>query len=159
MPLNAADTGYGTVSGAGLSPSMGASESTPLLIPEPESEPGRRWQPLSMEELEVAAGSPGWRKLRCYLVLLFWLAWAAILATSVAIVATSPRPVVTPLRWWQKSIFYQVQPDLSTEKQTEGSVGINGEERHPSFFFKNLTGRPILESIFASAPLNVLFSL
>lgn len=135
MPLNAGDSGYGTVPGARLSASMGASESAPLLIPEPEPEPGHRWQPLTMEELEVAAGGPGWRKLRCYLVLLFWLAWVAMLATSIAIVVTSPRPVVTPLRWWQKSLFYQLQPDLSTEKQTEGSGGINGEERRASFFF------------------------
>lgn len=136
MPLNAGDTRYGTVPGAGLSASMGASESAPLLIPEPEPEPGQQWQPLTVEELEVAAGGPGWRKVRCYLVLLFWLAWVAMLATSIAIVVTSPRPVLTPLRWWQKSLFYQLQPDMLTEKQTDGSDGINGEERPVSVFKK-----------------------
>lgn len=139
MPLNAGDTRYGTVPGAGLSASMGASESAPLLIPEPEPEPEPRqqWQPLTVEELEVAAGGPGWSKVRCYLILLFWLAWVAMLATSVAIIARSPRPVLTPLRWWQKSLFYQLQPDMFTERQTEGSEGINGEERPVSIFKKS----------------------
>ncbi|TKS80997.1 hypothetical protein D9C73_015101 [Collichthys lucidus] len=38
MPLNAGDTGYDSVPGPGLSASVGASESSPLLIPEPEQE-------------------------------------------------------------------------------------------------------------------------
>lgn len=133
MPLNAGDTGYGSVPGPGLSGSVGASESAPLLMPEPEPEPVQKWQPLSKEELEAAAGGPGWRKVRCYLVLLFWLAWLAMLATSIAIIVMSPRPVVTPLRWWQKSLFYQLQPDLVTEEQASGSGGISGEEIPVSF--------------------------
>lgn len=128
MPLNAGDSGYGTVPGAGLSASAVVSESASLLIPEAEGEPARQWQPLTKEELEVAAGGPVWRKARCYLVLLFWLAWVAMLATSVAVVMTSPRPVVTPLRWWQKTLFYQLQPDLTPEGDTEGSRGMNGEK-------------------------------
>ncbi|XP_044059947.1 4F2 cell-surface antigen heavy chain isoform X2 [Siniperca chuatsi] len=123
MPLNAGDTGYGSLPGPGLSGSVGGSESAPLLIP--ETEPVRQWQPMTKEELEVVAGGPGWRKVRCYLVLLFWLAWVAMLATSIAIIVMSPRPVVTPLRWWQKSLFYQLQPDLFMEKQAERSGGIN----------------------------------
>lgn len=123
MPLNAGDARYGAAPGAGLSPSVDISESAPLLIS--ETEPGQRWQPLTMEELEVAAGGPGWRRVRCYLVLLFWLAWVAMLATSIAIVVTSPRPVVTPLSWWQKSLFCQLQ--------AEGGDGISGEETPAAF--------------------------
>lgn len=134
MPLNAGDTGYGTVPGAGLSASVGASESAPLLIPDSEPNQRYKWQPLTMDELEVAAGGPGWRKVRCYLVMLFWLAWVAMLAISIAIVATSPRPSVTPLRWWQKTLFYQLQPDLTMEKQAAAPEGINGEERPVSDF-------------------------
>lgn len=125
MPLNAGDTGYDSVPGPGLSGSMGASESTPLLIPEPESEQIHRWQPLSREELEMVAGGPGWGKVRCYLVLLFWLSWVALLATSIAIIVMSPRPVATPLRWWQKSLFYQT--DLLMEAKTEGPGDVSGE--------------------------------
>lgn len=128
MPLNAGDSGYGAVPGGGLSASMGVSESAALLIPEAEVESAEQWHPMTREELEVAAGSPGWRKVRCYLVLLFWLAWLAMLGTAVAIVITSPRPVVTPLRWWQKTLFYQLHPDLTPEADDDKSNGRNGEE-------------------------------
>lgn len=120
MPLNAGDTGYGSMAGPGLLSSVGASEAAPLLVPEPEPEPVQQWRPMNKEELELKAGGPGWRKVRCYLVLLFWLSWLAMLATSIAIIVKSPRPVVTPLKWWQKSLFYQLQPDLIKDAQTGG---------------------------------------
>ncbi|XP_008278672.1 4F2 cell-surface antigen heavy chain [Stegastes partitus] len=122
MPLNAGDTGYGSVPGPGLPGAAGSSEEAPLLIPETEPERGRQWEPMSRQELEVAAGGPGWRKVRCYLVLLFWLSWVSMLAISVAIITMSPRPVATPLRWWQKSLFYQLQPEVLLEAR--GSEGI-----------------------------------
>uniref|UniRef100_A0A8C4DBT2 Solute carrier family 3 member 2 N-terminal domain-containing protein n=1 Tax=Dicentrarchus labrax TaxID=13489 RepID=A0A8C4DBT2_DICLA len=125
--------------GPGLSGSEVASESAPLLIPVPEPESVQEWQPMSKQQLEVAAGGPGWRKVRCYLVLLFWLAWVAMLATSIAIVVMSPRPVATPLRWWQKSLFYQLQPDLFTEGQAEESGGVNGEEIPNKVKYKSKT--------------------
>ncbi|KAM9359471.1 amino acid transporter heavy chain SLC3A2 [Symphorus nematophorus] len=156
MPLNAGDTGYGSVPpGPGLSGSAGASESAPLLIPEPEPEVDQ-WQPLRKEELEAAAGGPGWRRVRCYLVLLFWMAWLAMLATSIAIIWLSPRPVVTPLRWWQKAVFYQLQPDLTVEEQSQGS-GVNAlcEQLH---YLRSLgIGALILEGLFdkEASPLNL----
>uniref|UniRef100_UPI0037E8516D amino acid transporter heavy chain SLC3A2 n=1 Tax=Semicossyphus pulcher TaxID=241346 RepID=UPI0037E8516D len=157
MPLNAGDTGYGSVQGPGLTGSVGASESAPLLIPEDAPEPFQRWQPMSKEELEVAAGGPGWRKARCYLVLLFWLTWVAMLGISIAIIVMSPRPVATELRWWQKSLFYQLQPDLFMEKQTDGSEGINALcEQIP--YIKSLgIGALILEGLFdkEEPPLNL----
>ncbi|KAG7480051.1 4F2 cell-surface antigen heavy chain-like [Solea senegalensis] len=110
MPLNAGDNGYGSAPGPGLSASVGGTETAPLLIPEPEPEPEQQWLPLSKEELEAAAGGPLWRRVRCYLVLLFWLAWVAMLATAIAIIVMSPRPVVIPLKWWQKTVFYELQP-------------------------------------------------
>ncbi|TMS07695.1 4F2 cell-surface antigen heavy chain [Larimichthys crocea] len=116
--------------GPGLSASVGASESSPLLIPEPEPEHAHRWQPLSRVELEMVAGGPGWRKVRCYLVLLFWLSWLALLATSIAIIMMSPRPVAEPLRWWQKTVFYQTDPLM--EAQTEGTGDVSGEEKEIS---------------------------
>ncbi|XP_068442018.1 amino acid transporter heavy chain SLC3A2 [Clinocottus analis] len=129
MPLNAGASGYGSAAGPGLSASAGGSESAPLLIPEPDPEPDpepvQQWQPLTKEELEVAAGGPGWRKARCYLVLLFWLAWLAMLAVAIAIIVLSPRPVAPSLEWWQKSLFYQLQPDLLTEKQAGRSGSVN----------------------------------
>nr|XP_046245133.1 4F2 cell-surface antigen heavy chain [Scatophagus argus]XP_046245134.1 4F2 cell-surface antigen heavy chain [Scatophagus argus]XP_046245136.1 4F2 cell-surface antigen heavy chain [Scatophagus argus] len=157
MTLNAGESGYSSVTGPGLSASMGASESTPLLIPEPEPEPVQQWQPLTKEELEAAAGGPGWRKVRCYLVLLFWLAWVAMLATSIAIIVMSPRPVVTQLRWWQKALFYELPPDLIMEKHTEGSGDINDLCEQLPYLRSLGIGALILEGLFdkEASPLNV----
>ncbi|XP_077467430.1 amino acid transporter heavy chain SLC3A2 [Stigmatopora argus] len=119
MPLNVGDNGYGSVAGPGLSSSGAASssETAALLVPElqfGEQDQGDEytWRPMSKEELEETAGGPGWRRLRCYLVVLFWLVWLAMLAAAVAVILTSPRPVETPLAWWQESLFFQLQPDL-----------------------------------------------
>ncbi|XP_044209862.1 4F2 cell-surface antigen heavy chain isoform X1 [Thunnus albacares] len=155
MPLNAGDTGYGSVTAPGLSSSVGDSESAPLLIPEPEVV--QQWRPLSKQELEVAAGGPGWRRVRCYLVLMFWLAWLAMLATSIAIVVKSPRPVPTHLKWWQKSLFYQLQPDMFMEAQTEGSGSINALCEQLPYLRSLGVGALILEGLFdkEASPLNV----
>ncbi|KAL3991916.1 lymphocyte antigen 6 complex locus protein D/E/G6/H [Sarotherodon galilaeus] len=136
MPVNAGHVGYGSV------PS-GASETCPLLTPEPDS----LWRPMTREELEAANG-PGWRKVRCYLVLLFWLAWVTILATSVAIIIKSPRPVATPLKWWQKSLFYQLQADQWTEAQTEGSEGMCAMDEQLPYLKSLGIGALILKGVF-----------
>ncbi|KAM3875208.1 amino acid transporter heavy chain SLC3A2 [Diretmus argenteus] len=144
MPLHAEDPGYGSVAASpGGSGGVGGSESVPLLIPEPEPV---QWQPMTKEELEAAAGGPGWKKLRARLVLLFWLAWLAMLGTSIAIIVKSPRPVVTPLQWWQKSLFYQLQPALFTDVQGQGGISVLCE-RLP--YLKSLgIGALILEDLF-----------
>uniref|UniRef100_A0A665UJX3 Solute carrier family 3 member 2 N-terminal domain-containing protein n=1 Tax=Echeneis naucrates TaxID=173247 RepID=A0A665UJX3_ECHNA len=158
MPLNAGDTGYGSVSGPpGLSGGAGCSETAPLLVPEHEPEPGDRWQPLTKQELEVAAGGPGWRRLRCYLVLLFWLAWLAMLATSIAIIALSPRPVAPPLRWWQRSLFYQLQPELLMEAQGRGPGEVDGEDTKMSSL--DLIWPQIHRIVLAVANMEFNFSL
>ncbi|XP_019200754.1 uncharacterized protein LOC102082501 isoform X4 [Oreochromis niloticus] len=136
MPVNAGHVGYGSV------PS-GASETCPLLTPEPDS----LWRPMTREELEAANG-PGWRKVRCYLVLLFWLAWVTILATSVAIIIKSPRPVATPLKWWQKSLFYQLQADQWTEAQTEGPEGMCAMDEQLPYLKSLGIGALILKGVF-----------
>ncbi|XP_061538350.1 amino acid transporter heavy chain SLC3A2 [Phycodurus eques] len=124
MPLNVGDTGYGSVDRPGLSArgAAGSSETAALLQLAGEEEQERR--PMSKEALEESAGGPAWRRLRCYLVVLFWLAWMAMLATAVAIIVTSPRPVATPLAWWQESLFFQLQPDLfnATPPGSSGAV-------------------------------------
>lgn len=126
MPLNAGDAGDGAAPSTKVSAGADLSESSPLLVPDRQPEPAYRWKPLTTEELEVAAGGPGWRKIRCYLLAVFWLAWVAMLAASVAVVVTSPRPVSTSLTWWQKSLFYQVQPDLFMA-QEDRPGGFSGE--------------------------------
>uniref|UniRef100_A0A3P8SUK7 Si:dkey-202g17.3 n=1 Tax=Amphiprion percula TaxID=161767 RepID=A0A3P8SUK7_AMPPE len=153
MPLNAGDTSYGSVPGPGLQSAAGGSEAVPLLIPEPEPESGRQWEPMNRRELEVTAGGPGWRKVRCYLVLLFWLTWVSMLAASIAIITISPRPVEAPLRWWQKSVFYQLELELLLEARR--SEGISCEQLP---FLRSLgVGALILEGLFKkeASPLNL----
>lgn len=126
MPLNAgAEACYGSVPDAGPPGGEGASETAPLLGLEPVCQ----WQPMNRQQLEAAAGGPGWRAVRCYLVVLFWLAWMTMLAVAVAIVVISPKPVPTTLKWWQRSLFYQIQPEPSPHVQDERSGGINGKNK------------------------------
>ncbi|XP_012732908.2 4F2 cell-surface antigen heavy chain [Fundulus heteroclitus] len=150
MPLNAgAEAGYGSVAGAGgLPEGEGASETAPLLAPEPVYQ----WQPMNRQQLQAAAGGSGWRAVRCYLVVLFWLAWMAMLAVAVAIVVISPKPVPTSLKWWQKCLFYQIQPDLRSDAQAEGSESINAAcERLP--YLRSLgVGALILQGVFHKKP-------
>lgn len=148
MPLNAGDVGYGAAPGTDLSTGVTVSESTPLLVPDHEPQLAPRWKPLTTEELEVVAGGPGWRKIRCYLLAVFWLAWVAMLAGSVAVVVTSPRPVLTSLPWWQKSLFYQVQPDLFMVKDESG--GFSGEKKSLSFCY-TFSSPHLFENTFSSA--------
>ncbi|XP_061734626.1 amino acid transporter heavy chain SLC3A2 isoform X2 [Nerophis ophidion] len=150
MPLNAGDNGYGSVASPVLTASEAGSETASLLVPDLAPDPP--WRPMSKEDLEVSAGSPGWRRVRCYLVLLFWLTWLAMLATAVAIIVASPRPVPVTLSWWQKSLFFQLQPDLSTGQQSEAVC-----EQLPYFKSLGISGL-ILQGFFgprSASPVNV----
>ncbi|TNN54829.1 4F2 cell-surface antigen heavy chain [Liparis tanakae] len=153
MPLNAGATGYGSVTGSVAGPGLsasgaGGSESAPLLIPEPEPAPYQRWQPLTKEELELAAGGPHWKKARCYLLLLFWLAWVAMISGAIAVLMTSPRPVAMTLEWWQKTLFYRLQPELLAGKRAGGSEGVTALcEQLPSLRALGI-GALILEGLF-----------
>ena len=127
MRLNAGEpTAYGSIAAADdpESPPRGDVEAAPLLTPEPRA----ALRPLSKEELQEAAGGPRWNKIRSRLVLLFWLSWIAMLGTAIFIVVKSPRPVARPLRWWQKSLLYRLQPALFMDSGEPGSRrGIEGE--------------------------------
>lgn len=134
MPLNAdGDLGYGSVSagpgtGSALpgNVNMGGAETVPLLMPEPEPEQ-HRWKPLSKEELELTAGTDGWKKFRSRLVILFWLVWLAMLGASIAIIVQSPRPVAPVLNWWQNELFYRIQPAQFMESEGGAIGGFEGE--------------------------------
>ncbi|XP_072547852.1 amino acid transporter heavy chain SLC3A2 [Salminus brasiliensis] len=126
MPLKVdGDPGYGSMVGPGLSLSsnLGGSETLPLLIPS-EAEPDlKTWKPLTREQLEAAAGGTGWKKFRSRLVLLFWLAWLTMLGAAIVVIVQSPRPVAIPLHWWQKELFYRLQPALLLDiNNTESSA-------------------------------------
>ncbi|XP_028320632.1 4F2 cell-surface antigen heavy chain [Gouania willdenowi] len=146
MPLNAENTEYGSLPGAGLSGGPGDAEAAPLFAPEPV----QKWRPMSQEELEAVAGGPGWRKARCYLVLLFWLSWLVILATAVAIIVLSPRPEAPELRWWQRTLFYQLRPQMFSPPG--GSQGLSALSEQLPFFSSLGIGALILEGLFDKKP-------
>ncbi|XP_047450334.1 4F2 cell-surface antigen heavy chain isoform X3 [Mugil cephalus] len=158
MPLDAGDAGYGSVPGPVLAGGVGGTETTPLLIPVPGPDRPQRWKPMTKEELEAAAGGPGWRRVRCYLVVLFWFAWVAMLAISIAIIVISPRPVATPLKWWQKTVFYQLEPDLLTEANDEGSEDINAVCEQLPYLRSLGIGAIILEGVFDKKASNLNFT-
>ncbi|XP_030633822.1 4F2 cell-surface antigen heavy chain [Chanos chanos] len=142
------DPGYGSVAvgiGPGLAGSLEGSETVPLLIPEADES---QWRPMTREELEQAAGGPGWKKLRSRLVLLFWLSWLAMLGVAVAIVVQSPRPVAPPLHWWQRELFYSLQPAVFMDGDGAEASSISAvAERLP--YLKSLgVGVMILEGVF-----------
>ncbi|MCJ8740225.1 hypothetical protein PDJAM_G00056420 [Pangasius djambal] len=150
MPLKVeADSGYGSVvgPGPGLAGSMGASETLPLLVPEDEPELNYL-KPMTREELEAAAGGPGWKKFRSRLVLLFWLGWLTILGIAITVIILSPRPVSGHLHWWQKELFYRLQPALILDVEGTGSGAISRvSEKLP--YLKSLgVGVMILEGLF-----------
>ncbi|XP_061576330.1 amino acid transporter heavy chain SLC3A2 [Cololabis saira] len=146
MPLNAGHPGYGSVPGTGP-PGTGSSDlAAPLLLPEPE--PLRQWRPLSRDELEAAAGGPGWRKARCYLVGVFWLTWLLLLAASIAIIGLSPRPVPAELQWWQRALFSQLQPDL----EPRAGDGVSAACDHFGYIRSLGIGSVILKGVFHKRP-------
>ncbi|XP_063060597.1 amino acid transporter heavy chain SLC3A2 [Engraulis encrasicolus] len=156
MPLNAdGDLGYGSVAAAGPGPgvpglaggNLGGGETVPLLLPEPVTAGRPSWKPLSKDELELTAGSPGWRKVRTRLVLLFWLTWLVMLGAAIAIIVQSPRPVAPPLKWWEKELFYRLQPALLMDTP-QGAIGGFEVMRERLPYLKSLqVGALILEGV------------
>ncbi|XP_051966479.1 4F2 cell-surface antigen heavy chain-like [Xyrauchen texanus] len=156
MPLHVeGDPGYGTTPG-GRFPFLDGSEAVPLLIPEPEVHQ-YIWKPLSKEELEKCAGGPGWKKFRSRLVLVFWISWLIMLGTAVAIIIQTPRAVYPSLHWWQRDVFFHLQPALFMDvDSTETSSISKVSEQLP--YLKSLgVGAVILEGLFPhdDSPLNL----
>ncbi|KAJ8280188.1 hypothetical protein GJAV_G00051610 [Gymnothorax javanicus] len=153
MPLQVnGDPGYGSVAAsAAPAGSPGGSETAPLLIPDAEPQGCSSLGPLSKEELELVAGDPWWRQLRFRLVLLFWLGWLAMLGTAIAIIATSPRPVAPPLLWWQRALFYRMQPALLLSSDGGGAEGINGVRNRLPYLQSLGVGALVLEGLFTNA--------
>ncbi|XP_047676701.1 4F2 cell-surface antigen heavy chain [Tachysurus fulvidraco] len=145
MPLKVeAGSVYGRMIGPSLAVSLGASETLPLLIPEDEPEQNYL-KPLTRAELEAAAGGPGWKKFRSRLILLFWLSWLTILGIAITVIVQSPRPVAHRLPWWQKELFYRLQPALFMDAETSAISRVS--ERLP--YLKSLgVGVIILEGLF-----------
>ncbi|XP_067307061.1 amino acid transporter heavy chain SLC3A2 isoform X2 [Pseudorasbora parva] len=150
------DPGYGSASARGRFTDLDGSETVPLLIPETHHQQ-YVWKPLNKEELEKCAGGPEWKRFRSRLVLCFWIGWLIMLGTAVAIIIQSPRMASPSLQWWQKDVFYRLQPALFMDADSEEVSRISRvSERLP--YLKSLgVGAVILEGFFRhnSSPPNL----
>lgn len=80
---------------------------------------------LKKEELAKYATDPYWVKVRIILFVVFALAWVAMLAIAIAIIAVAPKcPPRPDLEWHQKAIIYHIHPQsfLDTNKDQFGDI-------------------------------------
>ncbi|KAK1154538.1 4F2 cell-surface antigen heavy chain [Acipenser oxyrinchus oxyrinchus] len=108
------------------------------------------WAPLGQEELQSQAGGPRWRALRCSLLTLFWLACLAMLGRATTIIVQTPRPVPPRLHWWQKDLFYQIEPSLFLDTNQDGIGDINGIRASLPYLQSLRVGALILGPLFSS---------
>lgn len=130
------DPGYGSASARGRFTDLDGSETVPLLIPEDQHQQ-YTWKPLSKEELEKCAGGPEWRKFRSRLVLCFWIGWLIMLGTAIAIIIQSPRIVSPSLHWWQRDVFYRLQPALFMDVDSDEVSHISSKSIKTIYSSKN----------------------
>lgn len=118
------DPGYGSVSAGCRFTGLDESETVPLLIPDPELHQ-HTWKPLNTDELEKCAGGPGWKKFRSRLVLAFWVGWVIMLGSAIGVIVQTPRTVPPLLLWWQKDLFYRLQPALLVDAESGKTSSIS----------------------------------
>ncbi|XP_041090464.1 neutral and basic amino acid transport protein rBAT [Polyodon spathula] len=131
---------------AALSVSGRYCETEPLL----GSTSALMWAPLGQEELRSQAGGFRWRALRCSLLTVFWLACLAMLGTATTIIVQTPRPALPRLHWWQKDLFYQLEPSLFLDTNQDGIGDINGIRAGLPYLLSLRVGALILGPLFSS---------
>ncbi|KAF6039022.1 SLC3A1 [Bugula neritina] len=73
------------------------------------------------------SGTPGWKRARKILLLVFWGSWVALLGSVIYITVTHPRCKLRPsMQWWQKTSFYHIYPATYLDSDGDGSGDLNG---------------------------------
>ncbi|XP_014888867.1 solute carrier family 3 member 2a isoform X2 [Poecilia latipinna] len=121
VKLNTVDQEKQPMAGDHPSPAGEKNGSVKLKIPDEDV----TFTGLSKEELMKVAGTPGWVRTRCVLLVLFWLGWVGMLAGAIVIIVQAPRCKPIPeMHWWNEGLLYQI-PDLHAF--SDGLKGLEGK--------------------------------
>jgi hypothetical protein len=66
---------------------------------------------LTKAQLLECAYRPLWVRVRCILLVTYWVTWVAMLAAAITLVVLTPKcPAPESLQWWQIFPMYQIYP-------------------------------------------------
>lgn len=107
---------------------------------------------MSKEELMKYANDPYWVRVRWVMLILFWLAWFAMLAAAIVIIILAPKCAPRPnLQWWQKSTMYQVYPRSFKDTNKDGFGDLQGVHDNLGYLKDKLNVSAVwLNSIYPS---------
>ncbi|XP_035688810.1 neutral and basic amino acid transport protein rBAT-like [Branchiostoma floridae] len=89
---------------------------------------------MGKEELLKVSSEPFWVYLRWTLLVLFWLAWIAMLVGAIVIIVTAPRCAPRPeLEWWEHGGFLRVFTRSFKDSDGNGVGDLKGIEEKADY--------------------------